>query len=481
MNFPINIKNLFKSTFFTRISLFRQLRYDLKFKEKYLDMKATRRAYLRHIGIKYIYMRIFNFTSAKFFIPFNLRTMKSKSILRKYVYYKYPMTKTAGFVGPEWEHLYKPYAERLVQHRIMGARVFDHKMNMQFNVIYALDLPPDLLALAKKTYSRKTHKTPRLARFYSTDANQRVTISYEVQKQLSKVLDKHTRKPLLKSKKKQEEQAFKREIYMQYAEPETPKLKFKPGVYFWHNQNKFWIVKNQNKLRFQNAVGSYIKSVTFPRTKDKSYLKKNKKLLPFNKLLQREIANLFLKGLGKHFKFLKLKLNNLGRGFRLKRKPQKYFPKLSYINRFIFLWQFTIFGFLSKILSFNFKFVLGLIKQGYVYVNGQQVFDPFHYIDKLNIIHLDFPYSFYPLIELVAWKFSNIKFNSILKTTYFKKFAPPFNLEVNYKTIEFLVLPSSFDPRELRNNYLNVQSILPVLFSQWFFPKQKYFGLGRNI
>lgn len=490
----LNINILQKSVFFSRISTFRQLRYDLRFKEKFLDLQFTKKSYFKQMSVKHLFLKIFNFSTARFFIPYNIRNAKTKALLKKYVYYKYPMSKIAGFVGPEWEKSYKPYAGVLVQHRIMGARVSDFKMNREFNVIYALDLPPALLALAKKHFRAKRNEPRETPRYYWTESAARNNVPLDLQQMLASRLSKmypqkllYNGKRLVKPKPKIRSLADvkperrPRPIYMEYAEPEIQPLKFEPGIYLWHNRNKFKLTKTQHKLRKYRAMLLYTKVLTFPRTRDKSYSKKNRKLLPFNKVLQREFTNTFFGKLGKHFKFLKLKMNNLGKGFRLKRKTKFHFPNLSYANNFIFLWYFTIFGFLIKLLSFNFKMVLGLIKGGHVYVNGRQILDPFYFIDKLNIIHLDLPHSFYPMVELFAWKFSNIKVTSILKKTYFTKFSPPFNLEINYKTIEFFVLPSAFDPREYRRNNANLQSVIPQIFSQWFFPKQKYFGMGKNI
>lgn len=470
MFFPININIDSAISMSLRISLVRQFRYDLKFKEKYLDLQAIRRANYRRSIIKYFYIKIFDFTTSLFHIPDTIREKKTKSILKRYIYYKFPPTKIGGFVNDRWQIEYKRIAEQLIRRRLMGKRV------KRYGLTRHIEAPLIYKAKPNKQNIKTTIKNS--ARFYVTTTLNKSSVLFLTQNKLQKFIIKPT---VQKFEKPKTEDEITSEALNIYDKPQAQPLKLKKGFYLLHGKSNLKLLKTQNKLRKQNQFVTYTKKLTFPKTRDKSFHKKNNKLSAFNKLLQREYLNPFFHHLTVHFNFFKSKLNNLGRNFKVKKKPKFIFPKLSYIKKFVFFWHFTILGFLFKIFPYNLKLVLALIKNGLVYINGSQIWDPFYIIDKLNIIHIDLPYFFSPMFGIFVWKFSNITLTNTIKKKYFLRFGENSNTEVNYKTTEILLLPTAFDNREYQRDFLEMQFQLAVLFSQRFFPKQKKFGLGRLI
>jgi len=248
----------------------------------------------------------------------------------------------------------------------------------------------------------------------------------------------------------------------------------------FHGTNEIPRSNFSNKLAWFNALANSHKRSFFPRTRDKDKSKRNNLLSSFNKLWQREYSSHFFKDLGIQFDWLYNKLNNMGRGHRV-RGMQLYFHRINYRYKFWTFWQRSILGFVYYHFCRDFKIVYSLIKAGLIFVNGRVVTDPFVIVNKLSIVKIDMSPFLFIAFALLVWKLRKVSPKSFIKKSFFLKFSPSTNVEVSFKLGEYFIMPLEYADREVKRSFLELHFNLSLLFSQRFYPKQNGFGLGRLI
>lgn len=236
---------------------------------------------------------------------------------------------------------------------------------------------------------------------------------------------------------------------------------------------------NYKHQSFYQITSSLRKGI-FPKSKDKDKSKKNYKFSAFSKLWQREYAARFFTALTVQNRWLYNKLNNLGRGHRLRDMQIKH-HHIDYRYKFWTFFNRSILGFLVKHFCNDFKLAVAFIKSGLVFINGISTRDPFSMVHKLSLVKINLPFLYFSIFELLRWKLQRVKFKAFVEKPFFLRFAPSTEVEVSFKLGELFLLPLMYQDTELKRSILELHFSPALLFSQRFFPKQKKFGLGRLI
>lgn len=220
----------------------------------------------------------------------------------------------------------------------------------------------------------------------------------------------------------------------------------------------------------------------FPKSRDKGMHKKNYVFSSFSKLWQRQKSANFFKQMGVHFNFFKRKLVNLSNGGRLRYAQNvKESSKLTYSQKFLYLLQYSLLWFISRTICSDMQLALSFIKNGLIYINGQQITNPLFIVSRLSVIRFAIPTFLFPFFDLFVWKLIHAKKEISHFKDYFAKFAPPSVIEVSFKTGEMLFLAQALCEKEFRAPMFNLDFSDAALYGQRFFKKQKKFGFGRLI
>ena len=252
----------------------------------------------------------------------------------------------------------------------------------------------------------------------------------------------------------------------------------KPVV--WHGSDAMQRMLFNEKFTRYEALNAYYKRLIFPPTRDKDKSKRNYNFSSYYKLWQREYTKIFFNDLTVQFNWLYNKLNNMGRGYRV-RNMQLRSNIIDYRESFWTFWHRSILGFVFGCFCFDIKIAFGLIKHGFVFINGIVAMDPFLMVHKLSIVKIDIPSFFFVVFGMLVWKLRKSKLKSFVKKTLLSRFSPATNLETSFKLGEYFVLPLQYMDLENSRSFLTSHFQLALLFSQRFFPKQKGFGFGRLI
>jgi len=118
------------------------------------------------------------------------------------------------------------------------------------------------------------------------------------------------------------------------------------------------------------------------------------------------------------------------------------------------------------------------ILAGLVYVNGALVQNVFFSLKPFDIIKINQSMVFTLTLSFILRKLNFTKMALPKTFTFFKRMRPPSYLEISYKLSEILVLPC-FSSKEVKANFIQKQFLVAGLLYQYFFKKQKKFGLGR--
>jgi len=231
-----------------------------------------------------------------------------------------------------------------------------------------------------------------------------------------------------------------------------------------------------------SSVKTIATSDYFPRSRDKGHHKRNHMLSSFSKLWQREHSVRFFKQLSVHFNFLKTKIKNLSLGKRLRSiQNVKQTTSILYHKKFDYLFQFSLLGLLNRTLCCDLQVVLAFIKDGLVYVNGKQITDPLFIVSRLSLIKLGIPIFIFPIFDLLVWKLTHFKGETVDYKESFSKFGPPSTTEVSFKLGEMLLLADQLSIKGFRRQMFNLEFSPGLLHGQRFFTKQKKFGMGRLL